>query len=218
MLANIISYIKKSWKTDSLIILLLFSAHSSIFGSYMVPTGSMKPTIQEQDRFWVNKLAYRFKLPFTKHTLVSWDQPKVGEIIAFKYPVDESLLFTKRVIGIPGDTIQIVNGILYRNGNPQTLTPITDKNGSLFFEEQLQTKSHLVQFTKHRASARNFGPLKVPDGSLFVMGDNRDNSHDSRFWGLVPMENVEGELVTRWFALNKSPLQSSVLKRLGSID
>lgn len=155
--------------------------------AYKIPSGSMKDTLLIGDHLLVNKFIYGVKIPFTDgKTLIPIKDPKKGDIIVFKYPEDPSKDFIKRVVATEGDTLEI-------------------KNKKLYVNDILQEYKEHVKFTdliiypgnvNHRD---NFGPVKVPKDSLFVMGDNRDNSHDSRFWGFVPLKAVKGEaLIVHW--------------------
>ncbi len=181
-------------------ILFFILLRISVFGNYEVPTGSMKPTILEGDRFFANKLAYNIKVPFTKTDLSRWGLPARGEIIAFLYPNDESLLYTKRVIGIPGDRIEIRDKSLYINGKKMERAVIKKSRGIALYRETLDGTSYNIQVTDYISPYDNMEKIIVPENSLFVMGDNRDNSSDSRFWGFVPMENVIGKIVFRWMS------------------
>ena len=183
-------------------IFFLICIRSSVFASYRVPTGSMNPTILEGEFFFANKLAYRLKLPFTKTTLVDWKTPGRGDVIVFKYPPDESEDYTKRVIGVPGDVIEIIDKGVYVNG---TLVGkrFTGMSGELLvFEEDLFGTHYSVHNAPRKAPFDTMHRLRVPEGHLFVMGDNRDNSLDSRAWGFVPLENVEGKMIVRWFSID----------------
>jgi len=185
-----------------LFIVMLLCIKSSVFASYHVPTGSMRPTILEGDFFFANKLAYRLKLPFTGITLINWQTPDRGDIIVLKQPGSENPILTKRVIGVPGDVLEIRNKYVILNGEKiETVLKDTD-GGYSVYEEHLPGSSHLVQHLSYRTSLDNMKKVTIPEGFLFVMGDNRDSSLDSRSWGLVPFENIEGELVVRWFSID----------------
>ncbi len=148
--------------------------------AYFIPSASMEPTLQINDRIFVNKLAYGVRLPFTKLWLTKFQDPKRGDVVVFKYPVDESIYFIKRVIGLPGDEIEY------------------SEKGELFINQRRVDESKYE--TKLVSSIhRPFGPVRVPKNQLFVMGDNRDNSSDSRFWGFLPEENIIGKAAIQWF-------------------
>jgi signal peptidase I len=181
--------------------LVLFAFRSAIADWNDVPTGSMKPTIMEGDRVFVNKLAYDLKVPFTTWHLAQWDNPKRGEIVVFFSPADEKRL-VKRVIGLPGDTIELRRDQLLVNGQPlnyETLgqkfineLPAAEQPQHQFASEDLATHPHPVMATPQLSAPRNFGPITVPEGQYFMMGDNRDNSYDSRFYGGVARSRIVG--------------------------
>ncbi len=180
-----------------------------IVEAFKIPSGSMIPTLTIGDHLLVNKFIYGPRIPFTDSRLFTWKEPKRGDIIVFKYPQDESKNFIKRVIGLPGDKIQIISGRLTINDQPVSLTPVgppadqTVEAGQMygkpmFFEEQLGAVKHTLQYF-HDQQSENFGPRVVPQDSVFVMGDNRDNSQDSRFWGFVKYNKILGRaLIIYW--------------------
>jgi len=156
-----------------------------VIQAYKIPSGSMKPTLQIGDHILVSKFNYGIKLPFLRTTLIPVGAPQRGDIVVFIYPEDRSKDFIKRLIGVPGDTIEIRNKKIFLNG-----LPYNDKHGvyvdNLVIPATVQPRD-------------NFGPVTVPEGSLFVMGDNRDESYDSRFWGFVSKKDVLGKaLIIYW--------------------
>lgn len=179
----------------TLTILLLCSFKSAIADWNVVPTGSMNPSIVEGDRIFVNKLAYGLKVPFTTYHLVHWDAPARGEIIVFASPVDGTRL-VKRVVAIPGDTVQLINNQLFINGTAATYQSLTTSAvptaGKIFANESFAGQSHPVMATPAVRALRNFGPITIPADEYFVLGDNRDNSHDSRYIGTVARDNILG--------------------------
>lgn len=191
---DIVSYI--------VFICFLLCIRSSVFASYRVPTGSMNPTILEGEFFFANKLAYRLKLPFTKTTIIDWKTPERGDVIVFRYPPDESEDYTKRVIGVPGDVIEIIDKDLYVNGTSIGKRFIGMDGTAIVFEEDLFDTRYLIRSVSHKTPFDTSRRITVPEEHLFVMGDNRDNSYDSRAWGFVPFENVEGKMIVRWFSID----------------
>ena len=200
------AWCKRFWKEQiwPLVVLLtaLFSVRSVIADWNVVPTGSMKPTIIEGDRIFVNKLAYDLKIPFTTVHLAKWSDPKRGEIVVFDSPKDGTRL-VKRVVAVPGDTVQLSQNVLSINGQPAqygTLDQDTidqliaqERNAHGYAIESLGDVKHAVMSTPAIESAmRSFGPVTVPPGSYFMLGDNRDNSADSRYIGFVPRSNIVG--------------------------
>ncbi|SPD74064.1 Signal peptidase I [uncultured Desulfobacterium sp.] len=166
------------------IILALF-IRTFIIQAFKIPSGSMIPTLLVGDHILVNKFVYGVKIPFINKTIIPVSSPKREDVIVFIYPVDKSKDFIKRVIGLPGETLEMIDTKIFIDGKPYD-----DKYG-VYSEPDEQRR--LIP------GKSNFGPLKVPDGHLFVMGDNRDNSHDSRFWGFVPLPSVKGKaLIIYW--------------------
>lgn len=177
---------------DNLIFLLaifvLFASRSSLADWYLVPTGSMQPTIVEGDRILVNKVAYRLELPFTDIGLIDIATPQRGDIVVFNSKAADNRL-VKRVIGLPGDNIAMVNNQLVING--QVITYQTNDDQSI--SEQLQGKTHAVQFTQREQVMNNFDTVTVPVDHYLVLGDNRNNSADSRVIGFVPFNEIQGK-------------------------
>ena len=162
-----------------------------------VPTGSMRPTILEGDRVFVNKLAYDLKVPFTLWRLREWRDPAPGEVIVFFSPHDGKRL-VKRVIGTPGDRVEMRNRILYVNGvaarqQPTDVARFDEPRGVVAATEEIGAHRHTVFGNLDRPSMTSFLPVVVPPGSYLVMGDNRDNSFDSRFFGFVSRESIVGQ-------------------------
>jgi len=186
----------------SVFIMVFLCIRSSVFASYIVPTPSMNPTILEGDLFYANKLAYRLKLPLTKKTIVQWASPERGDIVVFKFPLDESELYTKRVMAIPGDVVEVVDGQLRINEKTVRQKFVDRCEGSSLYEEEHSGLKYSIQHIPGTQSINTMKKTVVPEGFLFVCGDNRDNSYDSRYWGMLPFENVEGELAACWFSVD----------------
>ena len=209
--------IQRFWKEQvrpiAILILVLCSFRSAIADYNIVPTGSMKPSIIEGDRIFVNKLAYDLKVPFTTWQLASWADPKRGDVIVFNSPKDGTRL-VKRVIGVPGDKIQLFNNQLFVNGksagygtlDADTIAqvPAKERNAHSYGAESIAGGArHPVMSTPAiRGVKRTTQPLVVPVGQYFVMGDNRDNSEDSRYIGCVPRGNIVGRSSKVLFSLN----------------
>ncbi|MBW2708734.1 MAG: signal peptidase I [Deltaproteobacteria bacterium] len=158
-------------------ILLALFIRTFVVQAFKIPSGSMKPTLLVGDHILVNKFLYGIKIPFTGKTLIPISEPKRGDVVVFIYPVDPDKDFIKRAIGLSGDKVEISGEKVFINGKPYD-----DKHGfySRMGRTTPQGKSH-------------FGPVTVPKGHLFVMGDNRNHSYDSRFWGFVPLTSVKGK-------------------------
>jgi len=177
-----------------------------------VPSGSMKPTILEGDLVLVNKLAYDLKFPFTLFRLASWSHPERGDIVVFFSPHDGTRL-VKRVVAIAGDTVELRENVLYLNGaaleyntvNPHPFaTEVYEDPLAIVAQEQSVDGSHWVMALPSRRAARNFAPTLVPEGKCFVMGDSRDNSFDSRFFGLVDQRQIVGSTRSVLLSFNKN--------------
>lgn len=160
------------------VILALF-IRTFVVQAFKIPSGSMEPTLLVGDHILVNKFLYGIKIPFINTTLIPVSEPKRDDIIVFIFPVDKSKDFIKRVIGLPGDEIEIIGQKILINGEP-----FDDTHG---FYSDSEDKSAQAMNNAH------LGPISVPEGQLFVMGDNRLHSYDSRFWGFVPVKSVKGK-------------------------
>jgi signal peptidase I len=193
----------KAWGFSIFIALIIATSFKSAIADwYIVPTGSMKPTIVEGDRVFVNKLAYDLKVPYSTWHIAEWDVPQRGAIVVFPSPVDGTRLI-KRIVGIPGDTVEMKKDRLIINGKKVVYDPIDQLNSkSLPFSrsstpydyiENLRGVQHPVRFIPQRRAMRSFGPVTVPEGKYFMMGDNRDNSADSRYFGFVDRSLIVGQ-------------------------
>ena len=177
--------------------------------AFKIPSGSMIPTLTIGDHLLVNKFLYGPRIPFTDIRFFSGKEPKRGDIIVFKFPEDESKNFIKRVVGVPQDKIEIKKGMLLINDLPVPVTDVGnagDKEQGLvqqpgwprLLDEQLGNVTHRIQYLYDQRET-NFGPVLVPKESVFVMGDNRDNSQDSRVWKFVKYEKILGKaLIIYW--------------------
>ena len=173
---------------------------SSVVDWNWVPTGSMKPTILEGDLVLVNKLAYDLKVPFTTRRVATWGDPARGEVVVFASPQDGSRL-VKRVVGLPGDTIELRRELLLVNGVAQPwsradagpfVREIPESRVPVVAVEHLGDRPHYVLVMPDRGAMRSFGPFTVPAGHYFMMGDSRDNSYDSRYFGPVARAAIAG--------------------------
>lgn len=223
---------RRRWLIENVVslglaILLVLMIRSSVIEPFRIPSGSMIPTLLIGDHIFVNKFAYGIMLPFTDWLmdepvyLVRRGEPQSGDIIVFRYPKDESVYYIKRVIGTPGDTIELRDKQLYINGEPvpREALPeprqkeiITDIDTGQYhraslelYHEELASADPVVMIDQDNFLGDNFGPVTVPAEQYFVMGDNRDFSNDSRFWGFVPMENVKGKAFLIWFSIWFNP-------------
>ena len=174
----------------------------SAFADWMlVPTGSMNPTIVEGDRILVNKMAYGLRIPFTMMRLTQGEDPKRGDVVIFPSPKDGTTL-VKRVVGLPGETVEMRDERLFINGvaidysasseNDADLPQATRTHRHEFVAENLNERPHPIMTLPDRPAARNFGPTRVPENQYLVLGDNRDNSEDSRYIGFIPRDAIYG--------------------------
>jgi signal peptidase I len=185
--------------------LVLGSVRSAVADWNDVPSGSMKPTILEGDRIFVNKLAYDLRVPFTSWRVANWADPARGDIVVLLSPHDGRRL-VKRVIGIPGDTIALRDNRLLVNGeraaygppDPQAVAALGDgrRPSAVVEEETSFGRRHAVIVDPGRPTMPTFGPVAVPAGRYLVMGDNRDDSFDSRWFGFVDRERILGRATT----------------------
>ncbi|MBJ7552944.1 signal peptidase I [Marinomonas spartinae] len=191
------------------IIAVIFIVRSFIVEPFQIPSGSMLPTLKIGDFILVNKFDYGIRLPVLNTTLIKTTEPKRGDVIVFKYPRDPSINYIKRVVGLPGDHISYHNKILKINGKQVSkqfiadLPPSPDQNQEAvsLFKEDLDGTVHYI-YNNHYPNPLQ-GDYVVPKGHYFVMGDNRDNSADSRVWGFVPESDLKGRAFYVWLYWNK---------------
>jgi signal peptidase I len=179
---------------------------------FKIPSGSMIPTLLVGDHLLVSKFMYGTKIPFSDKVVFPLREIKHGDVIVFRYPNNEhdpskiGLHYIKRVVGLPGDKIDVDGRNVIINGEEVPLTYVGNYQDERFgttydkYQEDLLGKKHIVIYEKGRDyTQRGNLPVVVPPGHVFVMGDNRDNSQDSRFWGFVPIHNIEGDaFITHW--------------------
>ena len=172
-----------------LAIVIAFFIRTFVIQAYKIPSGSMKPTLLIGDHILVSKFNYGIKLPFIRSTLIPVGTPNRGDIVVFIYPEDRSKDFIKRLVGVPGDTVEIRDKQILLNGQPWKETHGVHSD-SFIIPGAVQPRD-------------NLGPVRVPEGSLFVMGDNRDESYDSRFWGFVNMKDILGKALIIYWSWNQ---------------
>lgn len=189
---------------EAIIIAILIAVfiRTFIVQAYKIPSRSMVPTLLVGDHLLVNKFIYGIKIPVIRKTLIPITDPQRGDIVVFIYPNDRSKDFIKRVIGISGDTIEIKNKKIFLNGKPYTDT-YGIYSDNVIYPASIQPRD-------------NFGPVTVPKESLFVMGDNRDESADSRYWGFVDLKDVEGKALIIYWSWNQEE-QNLRWQRIGNL-
>lgn len=219
----------------------VFAFRSSFFEPFRIPSGSMIPTLMIGDFILVNKFSYGIKVPFSNLALlgINWDpiylfgmdDPQRGDVIVFKYPEDPSINYVKRVIGLPGETLEIRDKVVYINDKPLLSKEISGKEimedmddrfkryNFKFYQNQTGETSHVTQVNPGNIFQRHYGPVEIPPGHFFAMGDNRDFSEDSRSWGFVPKKNIKGKAILVWFSMIFFPFQNMKARfhRIGAI-
>ncbi len=215
------------------VILVVFLLRSFLFEPFKIPSGSMVPTLLIGDLILVNKYHYGIRLPVINKKIVPLNDPQRGDVMVFRYPANPSIDYIKRVVGVPGDEVAYLNQRLFLNGQPvetQTLPEFYDDDTTRYFKqysEKLGAVDHRILVDVQRPSyirpSEAFPykencrynaegvTCKVPAGHYFMMGDNRDNSEDSRFWGFVPDENIVGKAFFVWMNFGN-------LRRIGSFN
>lgn len=191
------------------VLLAVMVLRSFIYEPFRIPSGSMMPSLLVGDFILVNKYHYGLRLPVVHTKITEGEAAKRGDVMVFRFPEDERMDFIKRVIGLPGDHISYYNRRLVVNGKslpvefketyPGRGTTKDSMKGGEVYNETIDDISHMMMTDEQVKFSAN-GELIVPEGQFFVMGDNRDHSNDSRFWGFVPEENLVGKAVTVWMS------------------
>jgi signal peptidase I len=195
------------------VILIVLLLRSFLVEPFRIPSNSMMPTLLTGDFILVNKFAYGLRWPVLNKKFVQIDEPQRGDVIVFRYPQDPTTDYIKRVVGVPGDEIDYRNKTLYVNGAPARQTPFgtflgvgsgKKHTGALLALEDLNGVEHKILISQMAPDLAptcmqlSHGPVEVPAGAYFAMGDNRDASSDSRCWGFVPDENLVGKAFAIW--------------------
>jgi signal peptidase I len=217
------------------VILVVFLLRSFLFEPFKIPSGSMIPTLLVGDLILVNKFHYGIRLPVINRKIIDNHDPQRGDVMVFRYPKDTSVDYIKRVVGVPGDEVSFRDQQLFINGAAAKLEAVPppgfyDEDMRMYFPEYTETlgtvKHHILlnpraqpyygpadkitfPFRENCRYSAEGVTCKVPPGHYFMMGDNRDNSQDSRFWGFVPDENIVGKAFFVWMNFGN-------LKRIGS--
>ena len=182
------------------VVLVVLVLRSFVAEPFRIPSGSMLPTLEVGDFILVNKFAYGIRLPVAHTRVVDLGKPQRGDVIVFRYPENPSVDYIKRVVGVPGDEIGYYNKVLYINGKPAEQTPLGPYDPAFpnvkRFRENLDGVEHDILINVMYPAGDFI--VKVPENRYFVLGDNRDNSRDSRYWGFVPDENLVGKAMIIW--------------------
>lgn len=198
--------IREPWPVDYArsffpVLLVVLVLRSFLIEPFQIPSGSMRPTLEVGDFILVNKFTYGLRLPVTHTEIVDLGEPERGDVMVFRFPEDPSVNFIKRVVGLPGDHVRYEDKQLYVNGEPVPKELIDadpeSAPGEHYFEERMNERVHSI-YNNPRDPGPQVRELVVPEGHYFMMGDNRDHSNDSRYWGFVPEENIVGEAFAVW--------------------
>ncbi len=189
------------------VFLVVLILRSFIIEPFRIPSGSMYPTLEIGDFIAVSKFSYGIKLPVTQTTVIPIDEPERGDVVVFTYPKDPAVDYIKRVIGLPGDEITYVGRTLFINGKALQQAPngkyLGSESGAVMNGANIVTEtmangaSYQVLMDMDKTS-QDMNTIVVPEGHYFMMGDNRDHSNDSRFWGFVPEKNLKGKAFGIW--------------------
>jgi signal peptidase I len=188
------------------VILVVFLIRSFVVEPFKIPSGSMMPTLLAGDFILVNKFTYGLRVPLLNNTFIEVNKPQRGDVFVFHYPPDPSIDYIKRVVGLPGDKIAYRNKQIFINGEPVALSLVGDYQyvtsglnmvNAKHYQEQLGEVRHDVLIEDNSLTID--GETEVPAGHYFAMGDNRDNSKDSRSWGFVPEDNLVGKAFLIWW-------------------
>jgi signal peptidase I len=199
-------------KSISVAILLFLVIRTFAVEAFKIPTGSMEKTLLVGDFLLVNKAVYGAQVPFTGVRLPAIENPERGDIVVFEYPLDQSKNYVKRVVGLPGDRVAMRGGQLYVNGERRAEDYVqhTQPGGDYYdsqFEWQTGYVAPEVDGSTYRPTRDDWGPILVPVGKYFVMGDNRDNSQDSRYWGFVDRGLIKGRPLFIYYSFDRSKLR-----------
>jgi signal peptidase I len=199
-------------KSISVAILLFLVIRTFAVEAFKIPTGSMESTLLVGDFLLVNKAVYGAQVPFTAMRLPAFQQPEHGDVVVFEYPIDPSKNYVKRVVGLAGDKVAMRRGQVYVNGVrvSEDYVQHTQPGGDYYdpsFEWQRDHLAPEVDRTTYRPTRDDWGPIVVPDDKYFVMGDNRDNSQDSRYWGFVDHTLIKGRPLIIYYSFDRSNLR-----------
>ncbi|MES2856538.1 MAG: signal peptidase I [Bdellovibrionota bacterium] len=191
-------------------VLLILGIRWAVFEPYVIPSGSMLPSLLIRDHIFVNKFAYGVRLPFSSRYLVSFGKPERGEVIVFRSVESDDIFLVKRVVGLPGDEIEVKgDGSLVINGKSVAREIVDEtEDGLLLYSEELEPVHIGYDDPSITNDPRTF---KVPEDSYFMMGDNRDHSADSRVWGMLPSNRILGRASIIWLSCEETLSESNQL-------
>ena len=208
---NRITRLWTSWWPTLLTIVVVFSFRAAVADWYDVPSGSMQPTLLEGDRITCDKTAYDWRLPIVG-IVAQREDPQRGDVVIFPSPTDGTRL-VKRIVAVPGDLVALQDNRLVLNGEPASYAdgpddipwrlPKKDTAPHVYLQEQIAGLDHAVMLTPGRATRSSFGPVRVPEGKYLMMGDNRDNSADSRWFGFVDRDAIVGRVDAVAFSVDR---------------
>ena len=200
----------KEWiKSIAIALVIWFFVRSLLVEAFRIPSGSMENTLQIGDFLFVNKALYGAEIPVVGTKLPAFREPQRLDIVIFDSPEEANVNVVKRLIGIPGDTLAMVGGDLYRDGRLVD-EPYIVRSGSSYDPEDPRMREWQMHYLvdrdprSYRPSLRNWGPIVVPPDSFFVMGDNRDNSYDSRYWGFLGRDRISGRPLFIYYSFDKN--------------
>lgn len=225
---------REYFESIGLAVLCALLLRGFVVEAFKIPTGSMIPTLLVGDHLFVNKFVYGIRIPFTKKYLLEFSEPQKGEVVVFSFPaadarehiarqpasrrncIDRGSLesekdFIKRIVGVEGDTVEVRDNQLFVNNVATERTFLRkEATGDFLYPHEMHEQETLngFEYTIHfKGSDENFGPIKVEPGHFFVMGDNRDQSSDSRCWGQVPVENIKGRAMIIWWSIGPDAMR-----------
>ncbi|MGJ7461424.1 signal peptidase I [Halomonas sp. MA07-2] len=200
--------LKEPWPVDYSrsffpVLLVVLVLRSFVVEPFQIPSGSMRPTLEVGDFILVNKFTYGLRLPVVHTRIVDFNEPERGDVMVFRFPNEPAVNFIKRVVGLPGDTLSYEGKQLYVNGEAVPKRLLEEgpaaAPGELLLAEQLGGLEHRI-YNNPRDPGPQMREVVVPEGHYFTMGDNRDHSNDSRYWGFVPEENIVGRAFAVWMS------------------
>ncbi len=207
---GILGWVLDVLKTWGPALLAVFAIRSAVAEPFRIPSGSMVPTLEIGDHILVSKFKYGLRVPFTDVEVLPLAEPVRGDVIVFRYPPNPELDYIKRIVGLPGDRIEVRDNTVFINEDRASRTYVDEyrfvddacepEGARLYREDLLGLEHQVLTSPGSRVGLANFGPTVVPEDAYFVMGDNRDNSADSRVWGIVPRNHIKGKAILVWLS------------------